>query len=176
MSSVTRAREQAFSRRAASVLPQRRRSWEMSRDAGVPDASLSSAVANLQGLRLGRCARRILLLAPSPPDEPCIIGPERDGRAAAESHRRAMRRLAAIGLLELTWRTETVETTRKTQTGSVRWDPDAGVYREVEPNYVPSERVVAYRAARLTPLGALVVDRLRPALESGKRVRWGALS
>lgn len=87
-----------------------------------------------------------------------------------------MRRLAAIGLLELTWRTETVETTRKTQTGSVRWDPDAGVYREVEPNYVPSERVVAYRAARLTPLGALVVDRLRPALESGKRVRWGALS
>jgi hypothetical protein len=86
-----------------------------------------------------------------------------------------MRRLAALGLLELTWRKEVVETTRKTRTGSIRWDPDAGVYRAFAPAHVPVERVVAHRAARLTPLGAFVVDRLRPTLESGKRIRWASL-
>jgi hypothetical protein len=86
-----------------------------------------------------------------------------------------MRRLAAIGLLELTWRTETVETTRKTRTRGIRWDADAGVYREIDLGDVPVERAIAHRAARLTPLGALVVDRLRPALESGKRIRWASL-
>lgn len=86
-----------------------------------------------------------------------------------------MRRLAAVGLLDLTWRTETVDTTRKASTGRVRWDPGAGVYREIDPGYVPVERAVAFRAARLTTLGACVVDRLRPALESGKRIRWGSI-
>jgi hypothetical protein len=50
----------------------------------------------------------------SPTEELSVIPAERAGRAAAESHHRAMRRLAAIGLLELTWKTETVETKRKT--------------------------------------------------------------
>ena len=157
------------------VLTHRRWSWKMLRDAGDPDATWSDTVATLHGLRLGRCARRILLLAPRPTEEPCTIGAERNGRGAVESHRRAMRRLAAIGLVELTWRPETVETTRQTRTGNVRWDPDAGVYQEIDPDHVPVERVVAHRAARLTPLGAFVVDRLRPTLESGKRIRWSSI-
>jgi hypothetical protein len=59
--------------------------------------------------------------------------------------------------------------------GSVRWDPDAGVYREIDLGHVPVERVVAHRAARLTPLGGFLVDRLRPAPESGKRIRWDSI-
>ena len=147
----------------------------MARGAGAPDASWFGAVAQLKGLRLGRCARRILLLAPRPTEEPRIVVAEREERAAVESHRRAMRRLATSGLLELTWRTETVETTRTVRTGSIRWDPEVGVYREIDPDRLPVERVVAHRAARLTPLGAAVVDRFRPALESGKRIRWSSL-
>jgi hypothetical protein len=86
-----------------------------------------------------------------------------------------MRRLAAIGLLELTWRKETVETSSKRRAGGIRWDPDAGVFREIDPDHDPIERTVARRAARLTPLGAFVVDRLRPALESGKQIRWSSI-
>lgn len=147
----------------------------MSRAACVPGASWSGAVANLRGLRLGKCARRILLLAPPPTAEPSIIAAERDGRAALESHRRAMRRLAALGLLELTWRTETVKSTRKIRTDRIRWDADVGAYRKTDPGNLPVERAVALRAARLTPLGAFVVDRLRPTLESGKRIRWASI-
>lgn len=141
----------------------------------APGESWSAALANLHGLRLGRCARRILLLASRPADEPSIIPAERDGRAAAESHRRAMRHLAAIGLVELTWKVETVETKGKTRTGSVLWDPDAGVYREVRPKHTPIERAIQRRAVRLTALGALLVDRLRPELETGKRIRWDSI-
>jgi hypothetical protein len=87
-----------------------------------------------------------------------------------------MRRLATIGLLELTWRTETVGTKRKTRTGSVLWDPAAGVYRDVMPRRTAIERVIERRAVRLTPLGAFLVDRLRPELETGKRIRWASIS
>jgi hypothetical protein len=87
-----------------------------------------------------------------------------------------MRRLATIGLLELTWKTETVETRRKTRTGSVLWDPAAGVYREVRPKRTAIERSIERRAVRLTPFGAFLVDRLRPELETGKRIRWASIS
>jgi hypothetical protein len=87
-----------------------------------------------------------------------------------------MRRLAAIGLLELTWKTETVETKRKTRTGSVLWDPAAGVYREVRPRRTAIERAIERRAVRLTPLGAFLVHRLRPAFETGKCIRWASIT
>jgi hypothetical protein len=87
-----------------------------------------------------------------------------------------MRRLATIGLLELTWKTETVETKRKTRTGSVLWDRDAGAYCEVMPRRTALERAIERRAVRLTPLGAFLVDRLRPELETGKRIRWASIS
>jgi hypothetical protein len=87
-----------------------------------------------------------------------------------------MRRLATIGLLELTWKSETVETKRKARTGSVLWDPAAGVYREVRPRRTAIERAIERRAVRLTPLGAFLVDRLRAELETGKRIRWASIS
>jgi hypothetical protein len=87
-----------------------------------------------------------------------------------------MRRLGAIGLVELTWKTETVETSAKARTGSILWDPAAGVYRDVRPDHAAIARTVERRAVRLTELGAFLVDRLRPELERGKRIRWAALA
>jgi hypothetical protein len=144
-------------------------------NARAPTISRASAVTSLHGLRLGRCARRILLLAPGPTQEPSVIPVERAGRAAAESHRRAIRRLAEVGLLELAWKQETSETKGKGQTGTVQWDHQAGMYRDVDPKYIPIERVVTRRAVKLTALGALLVDRLRRELETGKRIRWDSL-
>jgi hypothetical protein len=86
-----------------------------------------------------------------------------------------MRRLAAAGLLELTWRQEIMETKGEGHTGTVRWDPRAGVYRDVDPEHIPVERVVKRRAVKLTALGAFLVDRLRRELETGKRIRWDSL-
>jgi hypothetical protein len=87
-----------------------------------------------------------------------------------------MHRLAAIGLVELTWKVETVETKGMARTGGVRWDPAAGVHREVEPKHIPIERAIERRAVRLTALGAVLVNRLRPELETGKRIRWGSIT
>jgi hypothetical protein len=100
---------------------------------------------------------------------------DRAGRAAVESHRRAIRRLAAVGLLELHWKQEIIETKGVGQTGTVQWDPVAGVYRDVDPKHIPIERVVTRRAVKLTALGALLVERLRRELETGKRIRWESL-
>jgi hypothetical protein len=87
-----------------------------------------------------------------------------------------MRRLAAVGLVELTWKTETVETRGKTRTGSVLWDSAAGVYREVKPAHIAIERTIERRAVRLTELGALLVHLMRPELETGKRIRWSSVA
>ena len=105
-----------------------------------------------------------------------MIPPERAERAAAESHRRAMRRLAATGLVELSWKTETVQIARRRETGSVVWDPSAGIYREAGSGQWPVVRSIERRAVRLTALGGLLVDRLRPDLETGKRIRWTSLT
>ena len=86
-----------------------------------------------------------------------------------------MRRLATTGLVELSWKIETVQTARRRQTRSVVWDPTVGLYREVGSHYSPVERSIERRAVRLTALGGLLVDRLRPDLETGKRIRWTAL-
>src|SRR5690349_18600651 len=75
----------------------------------LSDVNGAVAPEELHGLHLGRCARRILLLLGSPADEPLVLLPEREGRSAAESHRRAMRRLAEVGLIELSWRAEEVQ-------------------------------------------------------------------
>lgn len=134
--------------------------------------STSESLTDIRGIRLGQCARRILLLAPRPSQEPDIVPPRRPGRASADSHRRAMRSLAAHGLIELTWKTEIVETRQVRRSPRVRWDSIAGVYGEGDPVPAQVERAIKRRAVRLTPLGELVVDRLRPVLENGRRVRW----
>jgi hypothetical protein len=130
------------------------------------------SLSEIRGLRLGRCARRILLLAPLPSQEPAVVQPERADRACADSHRRATRSLAAHGLVELAWKTEIVATRQVRTTPRVRWDASAGVYRDEDPAPTPVERAIKRRTVRLTPLGALVVDRLRPVLETGRRIRW----
>lgn len=147
----------------------------MSGDTTSGSASPPVSLHDLRGLRLGRCARRVLLLAPPPSDEPCIVPPERAGRPAAESHRRAMRLLAANGLVELSWKAETIQTKQVRRRPAVIWDADAGVYRDVQPEQATVERTINRRAIRLTPLGELLVDRLRPVLENGRRVRWDSI-
>ena len=140
----------------------------------MPDSPVTLTLEAVQGLRLGHCARRILLLAPGPEDEPQVLVPERCGRASSESHRRALQRLAGTGLIELSLKVEQVQTSRQKESGRVQWDEAAGIYREGEPAQIPVHRMVWKRAAKLTPLGAHVVDRLRPALETGQRIRWAA--
>jgi hypothetical protein len=129
----------------------------------------------MRGLHLGKCARRILLLAPGPADEARVLTPERAGRPAAESHRRAMRRLAEVGLIELSWKSEQVETRRQKEVGPLIWDRKAGAYQTRKRQKVPVRRSIEKRATKLTPLGALLTERLRPALETGERIRWAPI-
>lgn len=124
---------------------------------------------------MGHCSRRILLLSPGPGEDPQVLPPERDGRASAESHRRAMRRLAEFGLIELSFKVERVPTRREKSAGQVTWDAAAGIYREAEPMRIPVWRSVEKRAVKLTPVGSVVVDQLRTALETGVRIRWDSV-
>ena len=87
-----------------------------------------------------------------------------------------MRRLAEIGLVELSLKSEVVQTRREKQSTPLRWDRDTGVYREGEAERLPVLRSVEKRAVKLTLLGALVVDRFRSALEAGERIRWNTIA
>jgi hypothetical protein len=78
-------------------------------------------------------------------------------------------------LVELSSKVEQVETRREKESGHLQWDEEAGIYRRGEPRRVPVRRSVEKRAVKLTPLGALLVDRLRPALETGERIRWAPI-
>ena len=141
----------------------------------MPDSPAILMLENVHGLRLGHCARRILLLSPAPHESPEVLLPERPGRSSAESHRRALQRLAEIGLVELSVKVEQVQTKREKDGGRVQWDRVAGVYREETPSRIPVRRTVWKRAVKLTPLGAHLVDRLRSALETGERIRWAVV-
>lgn len=141
----------------------------------MPDSLATLMLEDVQGLRLGHCARRILLLSPGPEDAPRVLVAERDGRASSESHRRALHRLAEIGLIEFSLKIEQVQIKREKKGGRVQWDENAGVYRKSESSRIPVQRMVRKRAVRLTPVGALLVDRLRSALETGGRIRWASI-
>ena len=54
----------------------------------------------LAGIRLGKHERRILLRAPKPNQAARPIGPYKAGRSASEAHRRALRKLDRIGLVD----------------------------------------------------------------------------
>jgi hypothetical protein len=86
-----------------------------------------------------------------------------------------MRRLAGTGLLELSWSAQTVATRRMKQSSGVLWDSAAGAYRQVRPKNVPVERLIDRRAVRLTALGALLMDRVRPDLEADRPIRWASI-
>lgn len=114
---------------------------------------------SLAGVRLGKHERRVLLAAPEPVAEPAIVEPERPGRVADEANRRAIRRLAELGLVVL------ADVRQDRQYGR---DPISGRRVRLKP-------ATWRRAIRLTALGALVVERLRPYLEAGKPFRWAGL-
>jgi hypothetical protein len=83
----------------------------------LPDLHGAALLHEIRELHLGRCAPRILLLAQGPANEPRVLVPERSERAPSESQRRAMRRLAARRLVELSWKAEEVQTKRETLDG-----------------------------------------------------------
>jgi hypothetical protein len=86
-----------------------------------------------------------------------------------------MRCLAGHGLIELSWKTDIVQTHQIRRAPCVVWDPLSGVYRDVRPEDAPVERAIERRALRLTDVGALLVDRLRQTLEHGQRIRWDTI-
>lgn len=134
---------------------------------------------NLPGLRLGKHERRILLSAPpgskcgwrdSGPGRPTypfggeIIYPPGPSRSDEEANRRALKKLEAVGLIELG--------------RGAAWQED-----QEPPKWFKAKRARSrywmmgrrYRSAALTPLGELVVERCRDELENGKPIRWARL-
>ena len=57
-------------------------------------------LSDLAGVRLGKHERRILLDAPSPSRTAIPLVPAQPGRSASEAHRRALRKLDAVGLID----------------------------------------------------------------------------
>jgi hypothetical protein len=86
-----------------------------------------------------------------------------------------MRRLADQDLIELSWKPERQATRREAASPTVRWDTEYGRHISIPSTPIPVERTLERRAVKLTPLGAWLVRRLRPTLESGKRIRWASV-
>ena len=127
----------------------------------------ADVLERLRGLRLGKHHRRILLLAPPPDDEPRVVAPEREGRAAAEAHRRGIRRLAAAGLITVSIVPERVKTSSVGR--EKQWDASSDESSTANGSV---QRTYYKGAVKLTDLGGILVDRLREDLETGKRIRW----
>jgi len=135
---------------------------------GVRDASF------LGGLRLGKHERRILLSAPpgskcgwrDGPGKPTyrfsgkVMHPGGPSRSDEEANRRALKKLEASGLVELSrdyaWEDRNPPQWLKTKRAGSRY-------------WMMGRRC---RSAKLTPLGELVVERCRDELEGGKPIRW----
>lgn len=134
----------------------------------------------LTGIRLGQHERRILLLAPSYASggelgEGAVIGPAAPGRSAAEAHRRAIRRLTDAGLVYVTTQLvmRQVERSARIPVAWTRgeWQPR----RPGQPTTLAMWEAGQYywhNAVMLTPLGAAVVDVVRPALATRHAIRW----
>jgi len=131
---------------------------------------------NLQGVRLGKHERRILLCAPPGSKvgyragrdaemlQPQIIYPDGPSRSDEEANRRALKKLEAAGLIELS--------------RDYTWDkgqepPKWFKAKQARSRYWAMGR--RYRSAMLSPLGELVVERCRDELENGKPIRWAKL-
>lgn len=94
-------------------------------------------IQRLRGVRLGHRERRILLTAPTPKEQPQVIGPEGDGRPVLEAHRRAIRKLRGAALLEVCRRPwgsqERRRPIRRTMLGQAVFDRIESPLRAVEP-------------------------------------------
>ncbi|WP_405168304.1 hypothetical protein [Paenibacillus sp. FSL H3-0286] len=107
----------------------------------------------LSGVRLGKLERRALLLAPHEDDSNLILTPIDDSRAADEANRRAINKLAKLGLLFAGWNWETHEVRNK------------GSYHIIKRDY-------RKRAIWVTPLGRVVRETFYKQLSEGKPIRW----
>jgi hypothetical protein len=131
---------------------------------------------SLAGLRLGKHERRILLAAPPGSKvgyrasrheemvQPKIMYPDGPSRAAEEANRRALKKLEAVGLIELS--------------RDYTWDKDQEPPKWFKAKQARSRYRLTgrrYRSAMLTPLGELVAQRCRDELEGGKPIRWAKL-
>jgi hypothetical protein len=109
--------------------------------------------AALAGVRLGKHERRVLSLAPPWDGESKVIEPDCTGRSADEANRRAIRKLADVGLLWPGWQEAKIECRTRSWHGRTK-------------------RNYHKRAVWLTPLGEAVVGVLRQVIQNGKPIRW----
>jgi hypothetical protein len=125
----------------------------------------------LPGTRLGRLERAILLSAADAGarGERAQILPDDPSPAERVATWRAFGKLRDAGLVKRFYRRGRVHLVKR----SARYTDGYGVERQHEQKY---EMADCFREVALTPLGEAVISRLRPALESGKPVRWGDLS
>jgi len=149
----------------------------------VADTTSYDVAGQLAGLRLGAHERRILLLAPSYASggkmgEGAVIGAAVPGRSAAEAHRRALRRLADAALVYAMRESVYLAVERPTRI-PVAWvaggkGVPSGHTAATTLVSLPASQRYWHAAAFLTPLGAAVVEVLRPELDAGRSIRWSA--
>lgn len=135
----------------------------------------------LTGIRLGQHERRILLLAPSYASggelgEGALIGPAAPGRSAAEAHRRAVRRLAHAALI-YAMREDVPQAVPRPTRIPLAWvggheNRPSGRGGPTTLVSLASNQRYWHTAVLLTPLGAAVVDVVRPDIDTGRAIRW----
>ncbi|CAN5767069.1 hypothetical protein BH23CHL2_BH23CHL2_24970 [soil metagenome] len=139
----------------------------------------------LAGVRLGKHERRILLLAPPPNDDERpewlsksqVIEPADAGRASDEAHRRAIRKLAEHGLVEMARNKveKRISDPRAGQFMRNQYNPEDGKwYRWHYRDDLTRRHSVWKRAVRLSPLGAAVATVIGDGLQPGRPIRWAA--
>jgi hypothetical protein len=156
------------------------------------------------GQRLGRHQRRLLLLAPTPSNEPKIVPPAEGQPSAREAHRRAIRQLSRARLLDVSRKDIQTEVLRgysgpleekfrtpPNQSGTALRPGDVirGWRVESGPRYQHglefysgrivrppriARQTVSMCAVRLTRLGEVITSRLRRELERGSPIRWAS--
>ena len=124
---------------------------------GTPDLSVYRDLTD----RLNKHARRILLLAPGPDEEPVVIPPLDAKPSTATSHYQAIRRLEERALVF----SELVEVwiTIRRSKSEFEWNQVLG---EWITRRVPSQQRRRKVAVKLTPVGAAVVAEMRSLWEN----------
>lgn len=147
------------------------------------DTTFNAVARALTGIRLGKHERRILLLSPSYEAGAALGGgaviPASDtSRTTTEAHRRALRRLASADLIYAMREGVRHAVERPTRIPLAWVVADAGgPSGRMGPTTIvrlASNQQYWHTAALLTPLGAAMVEVLRPDIEAGRGIRWSA--